>query len=89
MFSKNQDRLLEFDTVTELFNATVETAQKRGLLSGEHFSVDGILIQAWASHKSIRRKDGSDDDRPPGNRHGQPRSNETHKSKRDGDSRLY
>jgi len=89
VFSKNRDRLLEFDAVTELFNATVETAQKRGLLSGEHFSVDGTLIQAWASHKSIRRKDGSDGDRPPGNWHGQPRSNETHESKSDGDSRLY
>lgn len=89
VFIKNRDRLLEFDAVTELFNATVETAQKRGLLSGEHFSVDGTLIQAWASHKSIRRKDGSDDDRPPGNWHGQPRSNQTHESKSDGDSRLY
>lgn len=89
MFIKNRDRLLEFDAVTELFNATVETAQKRGLLSGEHFSVDGTLIQAWAGHKSIRRKDGSDDDRPPGNWHGQPRSKQTHESKSDGDSRLY
>jgi hypothetical protein len=53
--------------VTELFNATVEMAKARGLLSGEHFSVDGTLIQAWAGHKSIRRKDGSDDDRPPEN----------------------
>lgn len=88
-FSKNRNRLLEFDAVTELFNATVETAQKRGLLSGEHFSVDGTLIQAWASHKSIRHKDGSDDDRPPSNWHGRPRSNETHESKSDGDSRLY
>ncbi|MCA8023597.1 IS5 family transposase [Burkholderia metallica] len=89
VFSKNRDRLLEFDAVTELFNATVETARMRGLLSGEHFSVDGTLIQAWASHKSIRRNDGSDDDRPPGNWHGQPRSNETHESKSDGDSRPY
>lgn len=66
MFSKNRDRLLKFDAVTELFNATVETARKRGLLSGEHFSVDGTLIQVGASHESIRRKEGSDDDRPPG-----------------------
>jgi len=89
VFSKNRDRLLEFDAMTELFNATVETEQKRGLLSGEHFSVDGTLIQAWASHKSIRRKDDSDDDRPSGNWHGHPRSNETHESKNDSDSRLY
>ena len=65
VFSKNRDRLIEHYAITELFNARVEMADKRGLLSGEHFSVDGTLIQAWASHKSIRRKDGSDDDRPP------------------------
>ncbi|VWC37789.1 transposase, IS4 family protein [Burkholderia lata] len=53
VFSKN--RLLEFDAVREFFDATVETAQERGLLSGEHFSVVGTPIQAWASHKSIRR----------------------------------
>jgi hypothetical protein len=67
VFSKNRDRLIEHDAVTELFNATVETARKKGLLSGEHFSVDGTLIQAWASHKSMRRKDGSDEGRPPDN----------------------
>ena len=60
VFSKNRDRLIEFDAVTDLFNATVEMADKRGLLSGEHFSVDGTLIHAWASHKSVRRKDGSE-----------------------------
>jgi hypothetical protein len=75
--------------VTELFNATVETAQKRGMLSGEHFSVDGTLIQAWASQKSVQSQDGSDDDRSPGNWHGQARSDEAHESKSDGDSRLY
>ena len=58
MFSKNRDRLIEHDTVTELFNATVEMADKRGLLWRKHFSVDGTPIQAWASHKSMRRKDG-------------------------------
>ena len=55
-------------------------ADKRGLLSGEHFSVDGTLIQAWASHKSMRRKDGSDDGRPPEDWRGEPRSNDTHES---------
>jgi len=64
VFSKNRDRLIEHDVVTELFNATVEMAEQRGLLSGEHFSLDGTLIQAWASHKSMRRKDGADDARP-------------------------
>ena len=54
VFSRNRDRLFEHDAVTERFKATVEMANKRGLLSGEHFSVDGALIQAWASHKSMR-----------------------------------
>ena len=64
-------------------------ADKRGLLSGEHFSVDGTLIQAWASHKSMRRKDGSDDGRPPEDWRGEPRSNDTHESTSDPESRLY
>jgi transposase len=89
VFSKNRDRLIEHDAVTELFNSTVEMARNKGLLSGEHFSVDGTLIQAWASHKSMRRKDGSDDGRPPENWHGERRSNDTHESKTDLDSRLY
>lgn len=89
VFSKNRDRLIEHDAVTELFNATVEMAHRRGLLSGEHVSVDGTLIQAWASHKSLRRKDGSDDDRPPEDWKGQRRSNDTHESRTDAQSRLY
>lgn len=62
VFSKSRHRLIEFDAVTDLFNATVEMADKRGLLSGEHFSVAGTLIHAWASHKRVRRKGGGDDD---------------------------
>jgi transposase len=89
VFSKNRDRLIKHDAVTALFNATVEKAKSEGLLSGEHFSVDGTLIAAWASHKSIRRKDGSDEDRPPGNWHGEKRSNDTHESKTDPESQLY
>lgn len=89
VFSKNRDRLIEHEAVTELFNATVEMANQRGLLSGEHFSVDGTLIQAWASHKSMRRKDGSDDGRPPEDWRGEPRSNDTHQSTSDPESRLY
>ncbi len=88
IFSKNRDRLIEFDAVTDLFNSTVETAHKRGLLSAEHFSVDGTLT-SLASHKSLCRKDGSDDDRPPANWHGEIRSNETHESRSDGDGGLY
>ena len=64
-------------------------ADQRGLLSGEHFRVDGRIIQAWASHKSMRRKDGSDDGRPPEDWRGQPRSNDTHESTSDPESRLY
>ena len=89
VFSKNRDRLIEHDAITDLFNATVEIAHERGWLSGEHFSVDGTLIQAWASHKSLRRKDGSDDGRPPEDWKGQTRSNDTHESKTDPQSRLY
>ena len=89
VFSKNRERLIEHDAVTELFNATVEMAGRRGLLSGEHFSVDGTLIQAWAGHKSMRRKDGSDNDRPPEDWRGEPRSNDTHQSTTDDESRLY
>jgi transposase len=89
VFSKNRDRLIEHDIVTELFNATVAMAKERGLLSGEHFSVDGTLIQAWASQKSMRRKDGSDQGRPPEDWRGEPRSNDTHESTSDPQSRLY
>ena len=89
VFSKNRDRMIEHDAVTEMFNATVNMAEQRGLLSGEHFSVDGTLIKAWASHKSMRRKDGSDDDRSPQDWRGEPRSNDTHESSSDGESRLY
>lgn len=89
VFSKNRDRLIEHDAATDLFNATVEMAEQRGLLSLEHFSVDGTLIQAWASHKSMRRRDGSDDGRPPEDWRGEPRSNATHESKSDPQSRLY
>jgi transposase len=88
VFSKNRDRLIEHDAVTELFQRTVQMAKERGLLSGEHFSVDGTLIQAWAGHKSVRRKDGSDDDRPPEDWRGEKRSNDTHESKTDPDSQL-
>jgi transposase len=76
--SKNRDRLIEHEAVTEMFNAKVARASKRGRPSDEHFSVDGTLIKARASHKSVRRKDGSDDDRPPDDWRGEPGSNATH-----------
>ena len=95
VFSKNRDRLLEHEVVESFFTEVMALADKQGLLSREHFSVDGTLIQAWASHKSFRRKDGSDDLPPGGGRNaeadwkGERRSNETHESSTDADSRLY
>ena len=89
VFSKNRERLLAHDTVIELFNHVVQSADEHGWLSGEHFSVDGTLIQAWASHKSFVRKDGSDNDQGGGSFKGQTRSNETHESATDADARLY
>ncbi|QSR34194.1 IS5/IS1182 family transposase [Marinobacterium iners] len=95
-FSTNRDRLLEHDVVTHLFEEVVTLARERSLLSDEHFSVDGTLIQAWASQKSFRRKDGTgntDDDGPAGrnaerNFRGEKRSNETHASTTDPEARL-
>lgn len=89
VFSKNRDRMLEHDVITAFFNQVVDMADERNLLSGDHFSVDGTLIKAWAGHKSVRRKDGSDDDRPPGDWRGEKRSNETHASTTDPESRIY
>ena len=61
VFSKNRERLIEHDAVIELFNQVVLQADEQQLLSGEHFSVDGSLIQAWAGHKTFVRKDRKDD----------------------------
>lgn len=88
VFTKNRERLIEHDAVIELFNQVLEMARERDLLSGEHFSVDGTLIQAWAGHKSFVRKDGSDDG-DAGNFKGKKRSNDTHESLTDADARLY
>jgi len=100
VFSKNRDRLLDHAVVDRFFTEVMQLADKRGLLSKEHFSVDGTLIQAWASHKSFKRKDGGDDsgDGSPGagggrnalaDWKGQPRSNKTHASTTDPDARLF
>ena len=93
VFTKNRERLIEHDAVVAFFNEVVQTAQKKRWLSGEHFSVDGTLIQAWASHKRFVRKDGTDDDSgsagSTGGFKGEKRSNETHESKTDPDARLY
>ena len=95
-FSKNRDRLLAHQVVEGFFAEVMRLADDRGLLSKEHFSVDGTLIQAWASQKSFRPKDGSDDQRPGGGGRnaqadwkGQSRSNDTHASTTDADARTY
>ncbi|TKC92727.1 IS5 family transposase [Trinickia terrae] len=94
-FSKNRDRLLEHEVVETFFTEVMSLADEQGLLSREHFSVDGTLIQAWASHKSFRPKDGSEDPPAGGGRNadtdwkGRRRSNETHESSTDPDARLF
>ncbi len=86
VFSKNRDRLLNSEVAQQFF-AEVNRQAKR-FMSDEHFTVDGTLIQAWASQKSFRSKDGSDDGNGE-NFHGQKRGNKTHQSTTDGDARLY
>ena len=86
VFSKNSDRLLTSEVAQQFF-AEVNRQAKR-FMSDEHFTVDGTLIQAWASQKSFRLKDGSDDG-DGANFHGQKRSNKTHASSTDADARLY
>lgn len=96
-FSKNRDRLIEHAVVESFFTEVMTVADKRGLLSKEHFSVDGTLIQAWASHKSFVPKDGNRDDANGGGGgrnaqadwKGKPRSNDTHASTTDPDARLF
>jgi len=86
-FTKNRDRLLGEEVARLFFEQTVKKAKKKRLLSDEHFSVDGTLIESYASLKSYRPKDKSD--RDPENYHGQKRSNETHQSVTDPQAKLY
>src|SRR5579885_2272359 len=94
VFTKNRERLLAAGVADTFFAQVLAQARSQGLLSTEHFTVDGTLIEAWASHKSFKRKDGSDQQPPddPGNPtvdfHGQRRSNATHQSTTDPDARL-
>jgi transposase len=94
-YTKNRDRLIEHDVVRGLFGQVMQQAKEAQLLSDEHFSVDGTLIRAWASHKSFVPKDGPP---PPssGSRSnpevdfkGKKRSNDTHASTTDPDARLF
>ena len=96
VFSKNRDRLLEGDIAAKFLAAMLAQPKVKKLLSSDHFSVDGTLIEAWASMKSVKPKDNSGE--PPaqgGGRnaeadfHGQKRSNDTHASTTDPDARLY
>lgn len=93
-FSKNRDRLLTSATAQSFLGALLSQPRVKRLLSAEHFSVDGTMLKAFASMKSFRAKDGSDDAGGPG-RNGerdfkkQKRSNQTHASSSDPDARLY
>jgi transposase len=93
VFTKNRDRLLEGDVAEKFFQLVLTQARVADLLSDEHFSVDGTLIEAWASHKSFQRKDQptpppDDPGNPTVNFHGEKRSNDTHESTTDPDARL-
>ena len=94
-FSKNRQRLLDHDIADEFFAAVVRQAKLRRYISSEHFSVDGTLLEAWASHKSFKPKDSGPDGEGPSGRNtdvdfkGQKRSNDTHASTTDPDARLY
>lgn len=92
-FTKNRDRLLEADVAKQFLAEVVELARARGLVSDEHFSVDGTLLEAWASLKSYQRKEGKpappdDHGNPTVNFHGEKRSNQTHASKTDPEAKL-
>jgi transposase len=96
-FSKNRERLLQQDIVGKLFDRICAQAAEEGLLSDEHFTVDGTLIEAWASQKSFQPKEGgpsnSSGEGQGGDEEvdyrGEKRSNATHESKSDPDARLY
>src|SRR5215813_4060025 len=93
VFTKNRDRLLEGDVAREFLSEVVKQAQAKGLTSDEHFTVDGTLIEAWASLKSFQAKEGKktppdDPGNPTVDFHGEKRSNETHESTTDADARL-
>jgi transposase len=90
VFSKNRERLLNEEVAEVFFQQVLERAKP--YLSDEHFTVDGTMIEAWASHKSFRPKDGGEPPSENGREidfHGEKRSNETHQSTTDPDARLY
>lgn len=94
-FTKNRERLLQHEVADRFFAAVVEQAKLRRYVSSEHFSVDGTLLEAWASHKSFRPKDDRGGKPPTGggrnaehNFHGERRSNATHRSTTDPEARM-
>jgi len=95
-FTKNRDRLIEHEVAQRFFEGVVEHARGQRLISSEHFTVDGTLIEAWASMKSVRPKDEKPEDRPPPDDRGNPtvnfrgerRSNKTHASTTDPEAQL-
>ena len=94
VFTKNRDRLLEGEIAAKFLRAVLAQPKVKALLSDEHFSVDGTLIQAWASMKSFRPKDGSGEPPAPGRNgerdfHGEQRANDTHASTSDPEARLF
>jgi transposase len=94
VFTKNRDRLLAGEIATKFLRAVLAQPKVKVLLSDEHFSVDGTLLQAWASTKSFRPKDGSGEPPNPGRNgerdfHGEQRTNDTHASTTDPEAKLY
>ena len=94
VFTKNRERLLAGYIARAFFDQVVAQARERGLLSDEHFTVDGTLVEAWAGLKSFKRKDAppappDDPGNPTVNFHGERRSNATHASTTDPDARLF
>jgi transposase len=96
-FTRNRERLLAHDVAAQFFDLIVAQARRAKLMSSEHFTVDGTLIDAWASLKSFKKKASKDDDVPPSpptgsnpdvDFHGEKRSNDTHESTTDPESRL-
>jgi hypothetical protein len=94
VFTKNRDRLLDADVAAKVLEAVLRHPKVKRFLSDDHFSVDGTLVEAWASLKSFRAKDGRDEPPSPGRNgerdfHGETRANNTHESKTDPDAKLF
>jgi transposase len=93
-FTKNRDRLLAGNVADAFFEEVTAAAERAGLLSDEHFTVDGTLLEAWASHNSFKRRDGASQppdgpSNPAVDFRGERRRNDTHQSTTDPDARLY